>query len=375
MCTPRPMVRHLALLLTIVAAPLVLASAARAQVPCDIKGPESACSPVELCGPEGDFTYAWTKPDGSTDDGKCILADQTGTYTLEVTSGGKSETCTHRFELEECTVNCPRTVGFWTQQCAQKGNGSTKLTLVQLGAITDWIDDDSDFFDWVIDVSGFCAVIDPPRPMDVRKQAARQFAAFLANLASGDLDIETSNGEFPSLDPETPVTCDGEDTTLGDLADDIDELLDDLSDEDLTDEDVKDAYGDIISCLDAINNGIGIGPVCDGDPKKELGGLIDTDVMSPFASEATGRAFPNPFSTATQMSYSVPVTGADVAIGVYDVSGRMVRRLANGFQPAGRYQIEWDGTTDRGETARAGMYFIRGLVGEQRLAARVLYVQ
>ena len=72
--------------------------------------------------------------------------------------------------------NCPRTPGWWGQQCAQKGGGSTKLTAAQVTAIAECIDARSDFFDWSNDFDSFCRTINPGK-MDQRKQAKRQFIA------------------------------------------------------------------------------------------------------------------------------------------------------------------------------------------------------
>jgi len=60
---------------------------------------------------------------------------------------------------------------------------------------------------------------------------------------------------------------------------------------------------------------------------------------------------------------------------VYDIAGRLVRKLASGFEPAGTHEVMWDGTTRDGGYARAGVYFIRGTVGGQPIGSRVLDVQ
>ena len=62
---------------------------------------------------------------------------------------------------------------------------------------------------------------------------------------------------------------------------------------------------------------------------------------------------------------------ASARVGVYDVSGRQIRALANGWYSPGRTELVWDGRTTEGQTAGAGIYFVRaeweGHVAAKRL--------
>ena len=69
-------------------------------------------------------------------------------------------------------------------------------------------------------------------------------------------------------------------------------------------------------------------------------------------------AAPNPAREAATIHFDLP-TGGAVALGVYDVAGRLVRRLANESFEAGRHARAWDGSTDGGTRAAAGVYFLR----------------
>ncbi|MGA9117700.1 MAG: FlgD immunoglobulin-like domain containing protein, partial [Bacteroidota bacterium] len=44
---------------------------------------------------------------------------------------------------------------------------------------------------------------------------------------------------------------------------------------------------------------------------------------------------------------------------VYDILGREVAVLAEGFRDAGSYSVEWDGRTGEGVEAGSGVYFVR----------------
>jgi flagellar basal-body rod modification protein FlgD len=44
---------------------------------------------------------------------------------------------------------------------------------------------------------------------------------------------------------------------------------------------------------------------------------------------------------------------------VFDLSGRIVRTLANGARPAGEGTLTWNGTDDAGRRVAAGIYVVR----------------
>jgi hypothetical protein len=82
------------------------------------------------------------------------------------------------------------------------------------------------------------------------------------------------------------------------------------------------------------------------------------------------RSMPNPFSPSTVISLESPAGGA-TRVEVYDIQGRMVKRLVNGWLPAGHHAVTWDGTDAGGRRAAAGVYFARivanGVRGGQRM--------
>jgi hypothetical protein len=70
-------------------------------------------------------------------------------------------------------------------------------------------------------------------------------------------------------------------------------------------------------------------------------------------------AVPNPFALSTSFAYDVPASGGAVKLGVYDISGRMVRALVDGPQSAGRKTMTWDGRDDQGRALPVGLYMMR----------------
>jgi hypothetical protein len=71
---------------------------------------------------------------------------------------------------------------------------------------------------------------------------------------------------------------------------------------------------------------------------------------------------PNPFNPATRISFEIPTAGR-VEIAVFDVTGRVVSVLEDGFRPAGRHDVGWDGRDGEGRSLPSGVYFARMTAG------------
>ena len=66
--------------------------------------------------------------------------------------------------------------------------------------------------------------------------------------------------------------------------------------------------------------------------------------------------YPNPFSASTIISYKL--TGSfETNVKIYDLTGREIVTIANGFQPAGIYQLIWNGKDSKGLSVPSGIYF------------------
>lgn len=60
------------------------------------------------------------------------------------------------------------------------------------------------------------------------------------------------------------------------------------------------------------------------------------------------------------------------SMDIFDIRGRLVRRLLAGASiPAGTTMVRWDGTTQSGARAAAGMYIIRLRVGHEQFVQRM----
>jgi hypothetical protein len=73
---------------------------------------------------------------------------------------------------------------------------------------------------------------------------------------------------------------------------------------------------------------------------------------------AIHRALPNPTTGPSTIVYDLPVVGR-LALGVYDVGGRLVRRLESAPAAPGRHAFAWDGRDREGSPVATGLYFLR----------------
>jgi hypothetical protein len=68
--------------------------------------------------------------------------------------------------------------------------------------------------------------------------------------------------------------------------------------------------------------------------------------------------YPNPSSGTATARYSLPRAGR-VQLTVYNMLGQKVKTIADGWQPAGAFTVQWDGKNDQGRKAAAGIYLCR----------------
>jgi hypothetical protein len=99
-----------------------------------------------------------------------------------------------------------------------------------------------------------------------------------------------------------------------------------------------------------------------------LTGVYDTPALMP-AAFALAEAYPNPFNPSTVVQYDLPVA-SPVRLAVYDVLGREVRVLVNGWLDAGRHRA----VLDAGALS-SGVYIFRIEAGRFTATKRCLCVK
>jgi parallel beta-helix repeat protein len=71
--------------------------------------------------------------------------------------------------------------------------------------------------------------------------------------------------------------------------------------------------------------------------------------------------YPNPFNPTTTIRFDIPITGSgliDTRIDIYNSIGQAIKTLYQDRLNAGSYEVQWDGTTDLGNIAPSGIYFV-----------------
>ncbi len=113
-------------------------------------------------------------------------------------------------------------------------------------------------------------------------------------------------------------------------------------------------------------------PQEEGMAIKSLGGE-GTEVPDPVIANYL-KAFPNPFNPVTHFSYGLTDPGS-VTVDVYDVRGRHVVELVDGFFIAGRHSVEWYGLDSAGQRVSSGVYFAHLKAEGFELKQKVLLVK
>ncbi|MEE8572171.1 MAG: FlgD immunoglobulin-like domain containing protein, partial [Gemmatimonadota bacterium] len=81
-------------------------------------------------------------------------------------------------------------------------------------------------------------------------------------------------------------------------------------------------------------------------------------------------AYPNPMRGGTALSFTLP-RPQDVKLTVYDISGRLVAEVDDGYREAGLQEIAWDGRDANGAVVASGIYLCRLDAGEHHATRKV----
>jgi len=87
-----------------------------------------------------------------------------------------------------------------------------------------------------------------------------------------------------------------------------------------------------------------------------------------------GEGRPNPFNAAMTVPYELSAPGS-VSAEVYDVLGRFVATLVDGYQGSGTQHLTWQGADSHGAPAPSGVYFVRISVGDDHVVRKVLLLK
>jgi hypothetical protein len=85
-------------------------------------------------------------------------------------------------------------------------------------------------------------------------------------------------------------------------------------------------------------------------------------------------SWPNPFYRDVCWELALPEP-AYVDAGVYDIRGRLVRKLESHFFNSGDHSIVWDGLDNDGKSAASGIYFLEVSANDGRLVRKVVRIR
>ena len=80
-------------------------------------------------------------------------------------------------------------------------------------------------------------------------------------------------------------------------------------------------------------------------------------------------AYPNPFNPVTSFEYTMEEDGM-VSVVVYDVNGRMVAELADGYMSAGTYPVTFDASE-----LSSGVYMLHMISGDFATMQKVMFIK
>ncbi len=114
-----------------------------------------------------------------------------------------------------------------------------------------------------------------------------------------------------------------------------------------------------------------------GTGENLITGIIVEDQKNIPVSYLTIKAFPNPFNPTVTFSINIPVnlTNSLVQLSVYDLQGRLVKKLINQNLSSGNYLYRWDGKNENGINVSSGVYLTNLQVADQITTTKIILLK
>jgi type IX secretion system substrate protein len=93
-----------------------------------------------------------------------------------------------------------------------------------------------------------------------------------------------------------------------------------------------------------------------------------------LAKDFSLKIFPNPFSQSTTILFSLSQS-EQVSIKIFDLSGRLVKTLANNELQQGTHQIIWDAKNTIGNVVSSGIYLVRLSAGNYSITKKLSVIK
>jgi hypothetical protein len=109
--------------------------------------------------------------------------------------------------------------------------------------------------------------------------------------------------------------------------------------------------------------------------------MDDSEVLSHAVSVKTKsyelalyQNHPNPFNPTTTISFTLPER-VHVNLSIYNIEGKLIKRIAEKSYEAGYQEVSWDGTENRGNNVGSGVYFYRLKAGKKVLTKKMVLLK
>jgi hypothetical protein len=251
----------------------------------------------------------------------------------------------------------------------------------------------------IAEVSGNIALVDRGSCTFTSKalaaQAAGAIAVIIANNVAGDTPIGLGGSEPSVTIPTVSVTLDDGNAIKAELANGVNVTLT-LDPEKLAGTDAERrvklyapsalALGSSISHWD-----VSATPSLLMEPSATSGlsddvdltlfhfediGWLDlaTDTAALPSATRLHANVPNPFNPSTRIGFSL-ASRSDVRLEIYDIAGRLVKRLLQAELPGGDHAVQWNGRDDGGNEVASGVYFYRFVAGDFESSQRMVLLR
>jgi hypothetical protein len=84
--------------------------------------------------------------------------------------------------------------------------------------------------------------------------------------------------------------------------------------------------------------------------------------------------YPNPFNPSTTIQYQIANSGP-VKVEIFNITGELVRTLADTYQSAGKYSVYWDGKDKSSRQVASGIYIYRVMFENSILSKKMLMLK
>lgn len=83
---------------------------------------------------------------------------------------------------------------------------------------------------------------------------------------------------------------------------------------------------------------------------------------------------PNPFRDQTRLSFSLEHTDF-VTLAIFNITGKLVKTIADQTMPAGKHQLIWDGANENGDKVPEGVYFYQLKTRDKTQSGKVIRIE